>query len=390
MTDKTPDNSKQRKRWLLRLSFFFIVIGLLYFIYWIFIDQYYETTDDAYVSGNLVQVMPQISGHVTAILADETQLVKKGTPIILLDQADAKIALQNAESQLANVARQVSNLYQKVSQADANVKLQQANLVKAQEDYKRREGLVVDKVISEEDLQHAKIAVDSAQAAFDLAKNQFNSAVILVANTDLYHHPLVLQAEERLRNAYLTVQRTTIYAPESGYVAKRTVEVGQQVNPDSILMVIVPLDQIWVNANFKESQLKHFRIGQPANVISDLYGNGIEYKGTVAGISPGTGSTFDLLPPQNATGNWIKIIQRLPVRIIIKGSELTAYPLRLGLSMTVTVDTHHRQGAMLTTLPKNQILYQAENYGEELKKADALIQQILQSNAANITYPRQP
>jgi len=386
-TESHPhDKAKARKHKLIGFASICLIIFLIYFIHWYLVQQFYEITDDAYVNGNLVQVMPKISGHVNLILADETQLVKKGQPIIVLDKTDAEIAFKDAASKLALTARQVSNLYQNVDQLRANLKVEQDALFKATNDYKRRQGLVVNKVISEEDLQHAKIAAESAESAYELAKNQLASAVSLVINTDLYHHPTILQAGNEFRNAYLTLQRTTIYAPETGYIAKRSVQVGQQVSPNTVLMVIVPLNQLWVNANYKESQLKHFRINQPASMASDLYGDDVVYHGKVVGLSPGTGSVFDLLPPQNATGNWIKITQRLPVRIQLDAKELIKHPLRIGLSMVVTVDTHNRTGAMLTALPKEEIIYETKNYGDQLKKADEMIEKILEANAPNIHY----
>ncbi len=392
MSIETPQKNSKRKYWLTALSILFIIIIFIYIIYWFFVSQFYETTDDAYVAGNLVQVMPQINGRVIGIFADETDLVKKGSVLVKLDKTDAEISLKNAESQLALTVRQVNDLYKNVAELRANVAMKENNLTKTQDDYKRRQGLVVTKVISAEDLQHSQIAANSAQADLDLAQSQLASAMGLVANTDLYHHPQIEQAEARLRDAYLALKRTTIYAPEEGYVAKRPVQVGQQVGTNTILMIIVPLDQLWVTANFKESQIEHFYIGQPANIISDIYGNTIHYHGKVIGLSPGTGSAFDLLPPQNATGNWIKIIQRLPVRIALNSAELKKYPLSIGLSMTVTVDTHHRTGKRLSTLSKaslSKVIYATENYGDELKEADQLIEQILKANAANTSIPNE-
>lgn len=385
-SETTTKNKLKRKEALMIMSIIFIVIGCIYFIYWLFISRFRETTDDAYVSGNLIQVMPQIAGHVTKILADQTDLVNKGQPVVILDNADAQIALKNAESQLALTVRQVSQLYQDAAGLQASLQLQQDNVKKTQEDYQRRRGLIVNKTISAEELRHAKIAADSATAAFLSAKHQLGSQIALIGNTDLYHHPQIQNAAANLRNAYLTLQRTIIYAPETGYVAKRPVEVGQQVGPNSVLMIIVPLNQVWVDANFKESQLENMRIGQPATLIADAYGSHIKYKGKIIGLAPGTGSAFDLLPPQNATGNWIKIVQRLPVRIGIDRKQLEEFPLRLGLSMTVSVNTYDRDGAILTKKPQNKVIYETQSYSESLKEADIVITNILQNNAKNITY----
>lgn len=373
--------NQQRKRWLIRLTIIFLSIGLFYLIHWLWVGQFYEKTDDAYVSGNPIQVMPQISGHVTEILADETDLVVKGQPLIQLDKIDAYIALKNAEAQLALTARQVSQLYQNVHQLQSSVQIAQDNFKRAQEDYQRRQELTLQKTISIEELRHAKLTRDSAAESLTLAQNQLLSATALVKGTHLYQHPQVQQAIVNLRNAYLTWMRTIIYAPETGYVAKRFAELGQEVNPNTALMIIVPLHQLWVNANFKESQLKNMRIGQPAQLISDAYGSSVAYQGTVIGLNPGTGNAFDLLPPQNATGNWIKIIQRLPVRIDINPEQLRKYPLRIGLSMTVTIDTHKHKGSVLTLTPQKKILYQTTNYTSDLTAVDQLVNQILRANA---------
>jgi membrane fusion protein, multidrug efflux system len=386
-TEPATKNNIKRKHLLLILTAIFLLAGIIYLIYWLFIGQFYEATDDAYVNGNLVQVMSQIPGQVTTILADETDLVKKGQPVIILDQADTKIALDRAESQLAVTTRQVSQYFPNVEELKSKVVQQQADLEKVKGDLQRRQKLIATNVISREDFQHAQIAVDSAAAALALSKHQLAAAIDLVANSDLYHHPQTQQAIVNLRNAYLNWLRTTIYAPETGYVAKRPVQVGQQVNTNTILMIIIPLNQIWVDANFKETQLKNIRIGQPATLISDAYGRAIEYQGTVIGLSPGTGSSFDLLPPQNATGNWIKIVQRLPVRIIINPKQLADFPLRIGLSIAVTINTHDRSGPVLTPLPQTKVIYQTRNYSDRLKQADQLINRILKTNAKNVSYP---
>ena len=376
----------QRKRWLIRLSLLFLVIAIIYIVYYIFIARFEEITDDAYVSGNLIQVMPQISGHVTAILADETDFVKKDQALIYLDKADAEIKLKNAETHLALVVRQVRELYNNVDQLKANVVLQQANLLKAKSDYQRRNNLVINKYVSSEEVQHAKAALDGATASLDLAKSQLSAAIALVENSSLYQHPQVQQAVVEVRNAYLNAQRTIIYAATAGYIAKRPVVIGQEVTPNTILMIIVPLNEVWVDANYKESQLEHIRIGQPVEVVADAYGSSVTFKGRVVGLNPGAGNAFDLLPPQNATGNWIKVVQRLPVRISLDAKQLEKYPLRIGLSVTVTVDTHEREGQVLSVLSKTNVIYQSKDSANDLKDADQIINKILRENAADVSY----
>lgn len=380
---KIPSMNEQRKRWLIRLGTLFLISGLFFIFYWLGNSYFYETTEDAYVAGNQIQVMSQISGHVTQIFADETNFVKKGQPLVTLNKADVYIALKNAESQLALTTRQVAQQYQNVEQLHANYVMQELNLSKAQEDLRRRQGLVINKAISREDIQHAKLAVNSANAAVSLAKNQLDAGIDMVANSDLYHHPQVLQAENNFRNAYLNWQRTTINAPETGFIAKRMVQVGQHIDMNSVLMVLVPLNQVWVVANYKESQLSNIRIGQSANVIADAYGNDVKFKGTVVGLNPGAGNSFDLLPPQNATGNWIKIVQRLPVRIAIDAKQLAEHPLRIGLSMTVKVNTHNRARSELVRSKNDSNIYQTTDDISLLKQADQLINTILLANAKN-------
>lgn len=389
-TEATPaakqPNKSRRKIILIILTCLFLLCGLLYLCYWFLLGQYSESTDDAYVMGNLVQVSPLVSGTVTEIKAEDTQLVQQGQPLVYLDNTDAKIALTAAEANLGETARQVKQLYINVNQLKAKVLLEKSALLKAQSDLQRRQALIVNKAISVEDLQHAQITADSAQAELTLTQHQLNAAIALVSNSDLYHHPLVIAAVVRLRKAYLAYQRTIIYAPTSGYVAKRTVQLGQEVTPSSILLVIIPLDEVWVDANFKESQLKNIRIGQAATLYSDAYGSSVNYQGQVMGLAPGTGTAFALLPAQNATGNWIKIVQRLPVRIELKSQQLKKYPLRVGLSMTVTVDTHKRNGLMLQNTISDQALYQTSIYKEEAAAVNKLIITILNRNSDNISY----
>lgn len=377
-------NNSHRKRMMLILTAVFLSLGIIFLLYWVFIGQYTETTDDAYVDGNSVQIMSQVPGHVIKIFADETDLVKKDDIVIQLDKSDAEIALRTAEAQLGLITREVSQYYDNVNQLKANVEVQKDNLERAKEDYKRRQGLVVNKSISEEDLRHAKIALDSAQDALKLAEQQLAGAITLVGNTDLYSHPQVEQAIVNVRNAFLQWRRTTIYAPVTGHVAKRPVQVGQQISTNTVLMLIVPLNQVWIEANFKESQLRNIRIGQPAEAFSDAYGSNIKYKGKVIGLSPGTGSAFDLLPPQNATGNWIKIVQRLPVRIALDPKELEENPLRIGLSMTVTVNTRNRKGEILKQQPPEGVIYETADESEDLERANKIIEKILMENAKNV------
>lgn len=382
-------NASKRKKRMMGVTAIFLFFMLLYFIYWLF--EYAQiSTDDAYVHGNLVPVMSQISGQVATISADETDFVSKGQRILTLDHLDAEIALNAAKADLALTTRQVSQLFHHMAELRANLSIAQNNLDKAIEDFDRRKGLVINKSISSEDLNHAQTAKDSAKNAFELAKQELISASALVGNVDLYHHPQIEKAATNLKNAYLNWKRTCIYAPDSGYIAKRTAQIGQQISPNTVLMIIVPLEQIWINANFKESQLKNIRIGQPVEITVDAYGRDVVFHGKVVGLSPGTGTTFDLLPPQNATGNWIKVVQRLPVRIAINADELKKYPLRIGLSTVVKINTQNREGSVLSKNNASRTIYESENFHENLEDADQLINQILKANSDNISYSAEP
>jgi len=377
-----------RKRILIALTLIFLVIALVVFLYWLLIGQYYETTDDAYVAGNRIEVMPQVSGNVIEILADETDLVKKGDPLVKLDKTDAEIELQKAESELALTILNVNELYDSVNQLSADVDLQQKNYDKALADYERRKGLQVNQSISIEDLEHAKITAATTENALKVAKAKLAETLDLIGRSDLYDHPTVQQAANNVRSAYLRLERTTIYAPETGHVAKRPVEVGQQVTTSKVMMIIVPTEQVWVDANFKESQLKKMRIGQPASITADVYSSDVKFKGHLVGLGPGTGSSFDLLPPQNATGNWIKVVQRLPVRLAIDAEDLKKYPLKIGLSITATVDTHDKKGEALLNAEQNNMTYKTKEFSSDTSAAEALVTKILRETAKNISAPK--
>ena len=342
-----PTANGTRKRWLAIVAAAFALIGLAYATYWALVLRYEQTTDDAYVSGNVVQITPQIAGTVIRIAADDTQFVKAGTTLVELDPADARIALEQADAKLAKTVRDVRGLFATTAQLKATVDMRSADVSRATEDLNRRERLARSGAVSGEELQHARDAMASAKASLIAAQQQLAANQARVDRTTLDNHPEVLAAAAQVHDAYLDVARTALPAPVSGYVAKRAVQLGQRVAPGAPLMAIVPLDQVWVDANFKEPQLATMRIGQPVTLHADLYGGKVEYHGKVAGFGAGTGAAFALLPAQNATGNWIKIVQRVPVRITLDAHELTEHPLQIGLSMQVDVDTHARGGERL-------------------------------------------
>jgi len=368
---------------MLILSAFFLTIFIIWLIYWVIWGRFKEYTNDAYVGGNVVSVMPQISGTVVEINTDDTQLVTKGQVIVKLDTADTDIALQRAEANLAQTIRQVRQYFENVERAEANLILRGADFIKAKEDMHRRIGLVGERAISREEMQHYTTREQVAKASYDYALHSLRSALSLVENTHIYTHPLVERAKSVMRKAYLDTVRTTILAPATGYVAKRSVQVGQQVTPNTLLLAIIPLNEIWVDANYKESQLSNIRIDQPVTLYADTYG-GKTFHGKVLGLTPVTGASLSLLPPQNATGNWIKIVQRLPVRIHLDINELKNTPLLIGLSMEVTVNTHKRDGNRLAKMSSAKPIYTTTIYNNQLAQVNLKINEILVNNAANL------
>jgi membrane fusion protein (multidrug efflux system) len=375
-----PAAPTQRKRWLLIVIAAFAAIGIAYGAYWAIALRHVQTTDDAYVNGNVVQITPQISGTVVAIGADDTQFVKAGRILVQLDQADSKVALDQADAQLAKTVREVRSLFATSAQLQAAVAMRQSDVAKANEDLTRRERLASSGAVSGEELQHARDAANSARAALLAAQQELEANRARVDRTTLQNHPDVLNAAARVRDAYLTYSRTALPAPVSGFVAKRAVQLGQRVGPGAPLMAIVPLDQVWVDANFKEPQLAGMRVGQPVKLTADLYGSKVVYRGKVAGFGAGTGSAFALLPAQNATGNWIKIVQRVPVRIALDAQELAAHPLQIGLSMQVEIDTHERNGDRLPQLAQSTPTYATEVFHSQDRLADERVRAIIAAN----------
>lgn len=377
-------------------------------LYWLVVERGSVFTDNAYVGGNVVQVTPQVAGTVVAIYADDTRLVEQGQALVQLDRTDADASLKETEAALGDAVRSVRELYANENVARMTLGMRQAEIAHARADvdrakadearlaaeYERRKQLFAKGFLSDENVQNAKStleaasaqraatesAVAQARAGLSQAQSQLQSKQVLVDATNVEDHPRVLEAAGRVREAYLALARTTVVAPVTGYVAKRNVQLGQRVTSATALMSIIPADQLWVEANFKESQLADVRIGQPVELTADLYGSRVVYKGRVVGLSSGTGAAFALLPPQNATGNWIKIVQRLPVRVALDPAELQAHPLRIGLSMQARVDTRDRSGAVLAPQAQTTPVFATDVYSAHTKEADALIASIIQAN----------
>jgi len=378
---QSQSNNGKRKRLMTLLVGVILIAAIAYGLYYFLVARFYEDTDDAYVNGNVVQITPQVTGTVIAVNADDTQTVKAGDPLVVLDGADARVSLQQAEANLAQTVRQVRGMFVNNDQYQAQIAQRQADLSRAQDDLRRRLTIAQTGAVSQEEISHARDTVKAAQAALDAAVQQLASSRALTSNTTVATHPNVLAAAAKVRDAYLNNARNTLPAPVTGYVAKRSVQVGQRVAPGTPLMAIVPLGSVWVDANFKEVQLKHMRIGQPVELTADVYGSSVVYHGKVVGFSAGTGSAFSLLPAQNATGNWIKVVQRLPVRIELDQKELQAHPLRIGLSMQADVDVKNDNGTQLSTAQNT--VYQTNVFDKYGAEADAEIARIIAENAGS-------
>ncbi|MGL5698875.1 MAG: multidrug efflux MFS transporter periplasmic adaptor subunit EmrA [Kluyvera sp.] len=377
-----PANKKgKRKRALILLTLLFVIIAVAYGSYWFLVLRHFEETDDAYVAGNQVQIMAQVSGSVTKVWADNTDYVQQGDVLVTLDQTDAQQAFEKAQTALASSVRQMRQLMINNKQLQANIEIRKTTLAQAQTDLNRRIPLGSANLIGREELQHAKDAVASAQAALDVAIQQYNANQAMILGTKLEEQPTVRQAATEVRNAWLALQRTKIVSPMSGYVSRRSVQPGAQISPTTPLMAVVPASNLWVDANFKETQLAHMRIGQPVTIISDIYGDDVKYNGKVVGLDMGTGSAFSLLPAQNATGNWIKVVQRLPVRIELDPEQLAKHPLRIGLSTLVKVDTSNRDGQILANQTRTSPVYESNAREISLDPVNKLINDIVQANA---------
>jgi len=363
-------------------------------VYWALVLNHYESTDNAYVQGNLVQITPQVGGTVLAIYADDTDQVKAGAPLVRLDAADAQVALDQAKAQLAQTVREVRVMYANNATLSAQIALREsevtrvnADLERAQDDLNRRAPLVATGAVGKEEFDHAasqlaalKSGLASAQSALVAAREQLASNQSMTDGVAVERHPNVQRAAARVREAWLALARASLPAPVDGVVAKRNVQVGQRVAAGAPLMTLVPLSDLWVDANFKEGQLRKLRIGQPATLEADVYGRKVEYHGKVVGLGAGTGSAFSLLPAQNATGNWIKVVQRVPVRIVLDPKELAANPLRIGLSMEVKVDVGNTGGHQLSEVVRSAPVAQTSVFDHLNADADAEVRRIIAAN----------
>jgi membrane fusion protein (multidrug efflux system) len=383
----------KRKPALLAVAGLTLLAGLGYGVYWSIYLRHFENTDNAYVQAPVVQITPQVGGTVLSIFADDTDMVKAGQPLVKLDPADAKLALDRAEQQLAQTVREVRTTYTANDTAAATIRLREADVerartdvTRANDDVNRRRPLVATGAVGGEEMKHAedalagaKSALLGAESALAAAREQASSNRALTDGTSIENHPNVQRAAGAVREAYLALQRTELPAPISGQIARRTVQVGQRIAAGAPLMSLIPLEQVWVEANFKEVQLRQMRIGQPVKLQADLYGKKVEYDGRVAGLGAGTGAAFALLPAQNATGNWIKVVQRVPVRVELDPKQLVEHPLRVGLSMDATVDVADQGGppvaAATSTRSATTQVFQTQS-----ADADRMVHDIITAN----------
>ena len=394
----TPQGNPARKRALSAVAAVVVLGGIAYGAYWALVLNHYESTDNAYVQGNVVQLTPQVGGTVVAINADDTDHVKAGQLLVKLDPADAQVALDQAEAQLAQTVREVRTLYAnngtlkaQIALREADLARSQSELARAQDDVTRRAPLVSTGAVGKEEFNHvnsqlaaARSSVAAAQSATLAAREQLASNQTLTDGTALEQHPNVMRASARVREAYLALKRADLLAPVDGYVAKRSVQLGARVQAGAPLMSVIALNQVWVEANFKESQLQKLRIGQPVTLVADVYGKKVEYSGAIEGLGAGTGAAFALLPAQNATGNWIKVVQRVPVRITLDAKQLVEHPLRVGLSMDAKVDTSQTNGRMLADASRVSAVAQTNVFEQNNTAADAEVRKIIVANGGKV------
>ena len=374
-----PPAAGTRGRKLKLLAGVVAICAVGYAGYWYLYARYFESTDDCYVDGDVVQVTTEIPGTVIQLHADDTQSVNRGQRLLELDPADAEVAVSNAEANLARAVREVRALFAKADQLRAEIRDREVEFRQAEQDHERRSGLLSGGAISSEEFQHTQDRVTELRASLTAAQEQLNETTTQIDGTTIPTHPQVLAAIAAVRDASLALRRTRITAPVPGVVAQRSVQVGEQVAAGAPLMGIVPLNAVWVNANFKEVQLRNMRVGQPVTLHADMYGGGVVYHGKLVGLSAGSGTAFALLPAQNASGNWIKIVQRLPVRIELDPSELRAHPLRIGLSVTARVDIRDTSGPLVSRQVR-QIPIPSEASLANDPQEDARITQIIRDN----------
>jgi len=374
----SPTNHKATALW--GFTFLLVASGLIWLLLWIFYFQYRVSTDDAYANGNMIAINTAINGSITAFYADNTDLVMEGQLLVTLDSTYYEAAYEKALAELAVQAMQIKEFQDDLVAYQAALDSKKNALSKARFDYENRAQLVDSKAVSNEDFVHSKDSLNIAENEMKQAESLLKVAQDKLGYVPLERHPLLEVKKAAVRDAYYNCQHCKVYAPATGYIAQRSVNVGQFAMPTTDLMAIIPADYVWVDANFKETQLVSMRIGQPATVWFDLYGSSVKYEGKVLGIASGTGSVFSLIPPQNATGNWIKIVQRLPVRISLDPEMVKKYPVRLGISAKVTVDITEKELPSLAQVASTTPVANTNVYDIGLGKINRIIYLVIKKH----------
>jgi membrane fusion protein (multidrug efflux system) len=381
-THGQEDKGKQQRSykflWIFGAVAVIAAIGIT--LYHFLVGQYHVSTKDAYVNGNLIRLQPQVSGTVTYIGVDQTQPVQRGQVLVQLDPHDTDVQLAQSKANLAQTVRDVVQLFAQERQQQAVLSSQQAQLALAEKELARDRGLIGSHGISQQELDRTEENARNALAGIRQAQAALQSVRAQIAGTRPQTHPRVLLAESNLRSAWLARNRTAVRSPIFGYMVRREVQLGEQVSPATEIVALAPLDTVWIDANFKETQLEKLRIGQPVSVKADIYGSHFDYHGRVFGLTPGTGAALAVLPPENATGNWIKIVQRLPVRVGLDWRELGDHPLFLGLSTTVDVDVHDTTGASLSRRPAWPARMETDVYAQQDAGVTTEIEKIVREN----------
>jgi len=380
---------KHRYRGVIYLTFFILLIGLVWFLLWLFDFRLREYTDDAYANGNMINVTSVVSGIPVAFFADNTDLVEEGQLLVLLDETPFLIAYERELATLATTVLQVQQYFNQTKAALANVEAKKTIYERLRYDFENREQLIHGKAVSGEEFVHARDQMRTAEMDLKQAEAQLNVSIDLAGNLidasgkvykPVEQHPLIETQKKIIRQVFYNLKHCSIFAPVTGYIAQRSVEVGQWVTPTTYLMAIIPTNYMWVDANFKETQLTDMRIGQSAKVYIDLYGSDVVYEGKVFGIASGTGSVFSLIPPQNATGNWIKIVQRLPVRIVLDPETMKKYPLRLGISAEVYVDITNTDLPLLAQEPAKKVIGVTRVFDLDFFEVDQKMGEVIRTN----------
>ena len=379
-TESAATPNRKRRRGLLLLAAVVLLAGAAWFAWWYMHARWYVSTEDAYAGATVVQLTSEVAGTVRTIHPRETESVTAGQPLIELDPADARIAMDAALADLGATVRQVRGAYPQTGRLQAQIAARETDLARARDDYRRRQSIAAGGAVSAEELAHAREVVNGAEATLRAAREELNVALAQTGGIEASRHPLVMRAATRVREAALALERMHVTAPVNGVVAKKGVQLGQRVNAGTPLLAIVELDDVWVDANFKEVQLQRMRIGQPVKLTSDLYGDDVVYQGRIKGFSPGTGAAFALLPAQNASGNWIKIVQRVPVRIVLEPEQVAAHPLRVGLSMHAEVDLRDQSGPVLA-VPTSTVAATMPPRPERDELVEAMIARVIAENS---------